>query len=313
MASGIFLWSLGTATTPLSTGLESMLPLLAVRACVGAAESVVVPTIQRLLSAWTSANEKGQALAIIFSGFQSGTIAAYLLSPLIIDSMGGWRGLFYTYGFVGFLTLVPWLLLAQDSPEIVPIASDSATTPEFTKNALQEWTSGFKKAPWKNFFQSKGVWAMILAHSAKNWLLYVTLAWTPTFYAEQYGMSVKESAWLSVLPSIASMACGFLAGKTADTILCNMKDIDDDKITNLRKFFQGIALYGPAVALGSLAWHIPETPWVSQAYLMAAVGLQAFTAAGYESGNQEKAGERYAGLLYGITSLPAGMYILLAI
>jgi MFS transporter, ACS family, solute carrier family 17 (sodium-dependent inorganic phosphate cotransporter), other len=40
---------------------------------------------------------------------------------------------------------------------------------------------------------------------------------------------------------------------------------------------------------------------------MATTGLQAFNAAGYLSANQEKAGERWSGLLYSITSLPAVM------
>lgn len=84
--------------------------------------------------------------------------------------------------------------------------------------------------------------------------------------------------------------------------------MDANQLTNIRKVFQGIALYGPAVALGALSLEIPEDPIVAQSFLMAAVGLQAFTAAGFEAGNQEKAGPRWAGLLYSVTSLPAVIF-----
>lgn len=143
--------------------------------------------------------------------------------------------------------------------------------------------------------------------------LYNTLAWTPTFYAEQYGIGVRDSAWLSVLPSVAGAAGGILAGNLADAFLRRHQEsnngvIDERVLTNIRKTFQGIALYGPAVALGALWWHLPEDPVVAQTFLMAAVGLQAFTSAGFDAGNQEKAGPKWAGLLYSVTSLPAVIF-----
>ena len=143
--------------------------------------------------------------------------------------------------------------------------------------------------------------------------LYNSLAWTPTFYAEQYGIGVRDSAWLSVLPSVAGALGGIVAGNLADSVLRRQQEanggvVDENQLTNIRKTFQGIALYGPALALGALAWHIPEDPVVAQTYLMATVGLQAFTAAGFEAGNQEKAGPKWAGLLYSVTSLPAVIF-----
>jgi MFS family permease len=143
--------------------------------------------------------------------------------------------------------------------------------------------------------------------------LYNSLAWTPTFYAEQYGIGVRDSAWLSVLPSVAGAVGGIFAGKCADILLRQQQEandgvLDDLTLTNVRKLFQAIALYGPAVALAALSWSIPEDPVVAQSFLMAAVGFQAFTAAGFEAGNQEKAGAKYAGLLYSVTSLPAVIF-----
>jgi ACS family sodium-dependent inorganic phosphate cotransporter len=145
---------------------------------------------------------------------------------------------------------------------------------------------------------------MLLAHCSKNWSLYNSLAWTPTFYSEQYEIGVRDSAFLSILPSIAAIIGGLLAGNVADAIIRKMEP-SEERLSLIRKVFQSIGLYGPALALGVLALHIPEDPTVAQAFLTVSVGLSSFNAAGFEAGNQEKAGPKWAGLLYSVTSLPA--------
>ena len=340
MAGGILLWSLATMATPWgitalqqlqqvssssssaaattdpamvsSSSLFALFPLLGIRVAVGVGESIVIPTMQRTLSVWTNENEKSRALAWVFSGFAGGTVLAYTMSPMILEITAGWSGLFYVYGGLGLLILVPWWLVAKDAP---PAATTTTTTlcketagslPASGSTAKNEnldtVIESFQTAPWKQFAASPGVWGMLLAHAAKNWGLYINLAWTPTFYAEQYGLSVADSALLSVGPSLAGAAGAFVAGWTADTVLQRF-DLPDP--TPVRKIFQGIALLGPAAALGGLAWHIPESAVTAQWYLMASVGLQSFNAAGFEAGNQEKAGPKWSGLLYSVTTLPA--------
>ncbi len=138
MASGVILWSLATFGTPVAANLihvvtnmdsmtnaeittsvvymvENTAPLLLMRSVMGAAESVVLPTIQRMLADWIPSTKKSGSIATVYSGFQIGTVCAYLLSPWVMENVG-WRGLFYVYGGVGALWLIPWWLLSKDSP-----------------------------------------------------------------------------------------------------------------------------------------------------------------------------------------------------
>jgi ACS family sodium-dependent inorganic phosphate cotransporter len=132
---------------------------------------------------------------------------------------------------------------------------------------------------------------------------------TPTFYAEQYGLNVKESAFLSILPSVAGAIGGLLAGYTADKILASFaEDGDIEKTTLVRKSFQALSLFGPAACLLTLAYHIPDDPSITQFLLTGTVGLSSFNAAGFSAAPQEKAGEKWAGLLYSITSLPGVVF-----
>ncbi|GAX10422.1 MFS transporter, ACS family, solute carrier family 17 (sodium-dependent inorganic phosphate cotransporter), other [Fistulifera solaris] len=299
MASGIALWSLATIATPLTivSAASSIGPLLIARMLVGAGESILLPTSTRLLNEWTSVNEKSRALAFLFSGFQSGTIVALLLSPVILDFFGDWRELFYVYGSGSLLLLLPWLFLAKDSPTTSKEGND------FYSNDDQ---LSIKDAPWKEIIQSKGAWAMFLAHSAKNWGNYLALAWTPTFYLEQYGIGVRGSAWLSILPCVAGVVGGIIAGTSADAIGQRIVDSKDETArTNIRKLFQSIGLLVPALSLGLLAWHIPEQAWAAQLYVAVNIGFLSFNSAGYDAANQEKSGPKWAGLLYSVTSLPA--------
>jgi MFS transporter, ACS family, solute carrier family 17 (sodium-dependent inorganic phosphate cotransporter), other len=317
------------------------------------------------------------AIALLFSGFKTGTISAYLLSPLIMDTFGGnWRALFYTYGLFGMCVMILWLSFAKDAPTLDMMENetqnpgqkttttatvDSKQSNDITSLLLarrqnsghQQVTDGFTSddnvrkdesstwnqsmqvlanAPWKQMIQSKGVWAMVLAHCSKNWALYITLSWTPTFYFEQYNIGIKESAILSILPSVAGIAGSLIAGLSVDSVFKYIQRstelettkqfgddnqsqdekihapiIDDESKTLVRKVFQSIALFGGAISLGLLASNIPDDPVVAQTYLTIAVALQAFCGAGFEGGNQDKAGEKWAGLLYSFTSLPAVM------
>ena len=317
MAVGILLWSAGTIVTPYSVGTGNMSLLLGARTLVGASESVVIPTVQRLLSNWISPEKKSFAVATVFCGFQTGTIMAYSLSPQVIDYFEDWRSVFYLYGGAGLLFLVPWLILAKDSPteELEPNNTRENKVDDFAQDApfasiqknLDEAKQILLSAPWKEFKESRGVWAMFLAHAANNWGLYNNLSWTPTFYSEQYGLNVKESAFLLVVPSVAGAIGGLSSGKIADSVIQNLESVTNEDITRVRRIFQGLALLGPAACLTVLASNIPEEPWVAQSLFAAAVGLQSFNAAGYGAANQEKAGAKWTGLLYSITSLPSVM------
>jgi ACS family sodium-dependent inorganic phosphate cotransporter len=315
MAFGLALWSVSTLATPAATSLavvvDNKFPLLFARACVGIGESAVLPTFQRLLQAWMRPDEKSFAFAVIVSGFHAGTITALLASPVVIEDLGGWTSLFYLLGGAGLIILIPWLILARDGPVDLTISTEAAPVesepPKSLSTSWDESINVFRDAPWKEFARSKAVWGMMLTHCATNWGLYIYLAWMPIFYSEQYGIGVRDSAWLSVLPSIAGAAGALLSGAAADSIIKKLKENDEQGMANVRKLFQCLSLCGPAVAFTALAWHIPEEPRVAQAYLMAAVCFLSFGAAGNEVCVQEKAGEKWVGLLYCVTSLPAVM------
>lgn len=228
---------------------------------------------------------------------------AYILSPYILEAFG-WRTLFYVYGLVGTALLIPWVVFGQDEPPSKTIATDDMGK-DVVESPLEQAIQICRDAPWKGMLQSKGVWAMTLAHCARNWGLYNWLSWMPTFYSQQYSIGVKDSAWLSVLPGLAGIVGGIVAGIAADWSVRNMQDpADDVEKTKIRNTFQSLGLLGPAMVMASMAVYIPEEAWLAQAGLAGVFALQSFNAGGFEAASQEKAGPRWAGFLYSITTLP---------
>jgi hypothetical protein len=79
---------------------------------------------------------------------------------------------------------------------------------------------------------------------------------------------------------------------------------NEEEKTKIRNIFQSLGLLGPAAVMASMAWHIPDEAWLAQAGLAGVFGLQSFNAGGFEAASQEKAGPRWAGFLYSMTTLP---------
>mmetsp|Transcript_3624 Transcript_3624/g.4929 ORF Transcript_3624/g.4929 Transcript_3624/m.4929 type:complete len:571 (+) Transcript_3624:107-1819(+) len=317
LAVGVFCWSLSTAFTPIAA-MSGFGTLLAVRCTMGAAESVVLPSINKMLIKWIPPERKSLAVATIFSGLQSGTVAAYLISPTILENFG-WQNLFYIYGAIGALWVIPWLLYARDSPndptssdefqlkqsstELSIDRSDEKSIADIWSGAMKEGSRILEEAPLREMRQSIPVIAIAVAHAANNWGLYNNLAWSPTFYSETYGLNVRESAFFSVLPPVVGALSGIMAALVADKIIATGAEL-----TVVRRAFQGIGLLGPAACMFCLANHIPETPENAQLLLTGAVAMAAFNSAGYGSATQEKAGEKWSGLLYSLTSLPGVLF-----
>ena len=69
------------------------------------------PSIMALISVHIPAHEHSRAIGFVLSGSYLGAVVANLVAGPLVDAPGyGWRSVFYIFGFVGLLWLVPWLL-----------------------------------------------------------------------------------------------------------------------------------------------------------------------------------------------------------
>ena len=142
--------------------------------------------------------------------------------------------------------------------------------------------------PWSKVLVNKPFWAILVAHAGWGFGHTICYAWLPNFYYTTYGISVQNSAWLSALPWVATVAVTNAGGYFADSLVRNGTM---DRETS-RKVLQGLGSFGPAVCLMYLAASVDGTlPEVSLptavSIVTAALALGGLTCSGFASNHQD--------------------------
>ena len=197
LGAGVLLWSLFTLVTPPAAAL-GFAALFAVRVGMGMGEGVAFPSIYSLFARWVPAPERARAIALNASAIPMGTIAALLLTPLIVVRWG-WPMAFYSYGALGIVWFAFWRARVTATPQeqrrITPAelehigssAVASASTPSL---------------PWRTLLARAPVWAIIVGHFCNNYGGYVILTWLPTYVNQALGgSSSRRSGCIRYCPT----------------------------------------------------------------------------------------------------------------
>ncbi|GAX78186.1 hypothetical protein CEUSTIGMA_g5628.t1 [Chlamydomonas eustigma] len=339
---GVITWSLFTLLTPVAAGLRWLPLLILVRALMGLGEGVAFPTIQAIIKAWVPSHKRSRSLSLVFSGHQIGSIVSLLVSPSIIAATGT-TALFYLYGALGFLWLSFWEPMIGNHPpkavlsdpedeapnlSQVFVVKDPNTSPNTsprgslggcmgkggstgTASSSASNVSNIKLAlpasdiPWQLFLCNKCFWALLWSHSVFGIGYSTFIAWLPTYYSQSFGVDLRQSSWLSILPFLM-MAIGTNAsGWIADNLI-NKKIMTPSKA---RKLLQGIGNLGPAICLMYLAMVPKQSKGsLNEAVVLLTVSLMTL---GMQSGGfastHTDISTRYASALFGITNAGASL------
>ncbi|KAG2483329.1 hypothetical protein HYH03_017777 [Edaphochlamys debaryana] len=258
LSLGVIVWSAFTLLTPPSAAM-GLWPLFFVRACMGLGEGVAYPTMQSIIKGWVPKERRSRSLGLMYSGHQIGSILSLLLSPLIIAASGGHCDyMFYLYGIAGFLWLVLWEPLVSKEPPL--LAHDH--------KAHGPAPTSMRDLPWRMILTNKVFWALMVCHSVFGIIYNTAISWLPRYFNSQFGLDVKASSFLSVLPWVAMAIGTNLSGWIADFCI-NRKVLS---VTATRKTLQVVGSVGPAVCLLYLAWSAPGSmPAAVQSSVVSAV------------------------------------------
>lgn len=166
---------------------------------------------------WFPAKERGIAQGIFGAGASlGGVVAAPFIAALYLAF--GWKGTFFGIALLGFVWIIPWLIINKNTPDkhpwitkeeqehILDCANDKTTTTPETK--VYSWTE---------LLQFKNTWGIIISRLFIDpvWWLFVT--WLPTFLKEQFGFDIKQVgafAWVPYLfAALGSLAGGYYASQ----------------------------------------------------------------------------------------------------
>lgn len=285
---GVLLWSLFTALTP-PAAATSLAVLIGCRFLMGMAESVTWPAVYSLFAQWLPVSERGLALGLLNSSVSGGTIIALAATPFLIE-LGGWQTVFYVYGGLGLLWALLWLPL-------VPNAPDLAVTPDRGGTASAEVVRDLKPFSPAQVLRSRAVWVLAYAHFATNWIVFLSLAWLPTYFSRAFGLDIRAVGLLAVLPYLVSVLATPFFGRLADQGL--RRGIDR---TTLRRRMQVLALGGVGVVTMVVGY--AETIEVAIVLFCVANFCVAASVGGFAANHMDIA-PNHSGTLYGATNAMA--------
>lgn len=191
LAISISVWSLANVLT---ATVSRFFGFIFFRFLLGVGESGNWPGSAKVIAEWFPVKERAFAGGVFNSGASIGAIVAGPLAGSIAHYWG-WRAAFVSTGALGFLWLVPWLLIPY-SP-----ASLQAET-DITKD------SGLG---WLDLLRFRQVWALAIARFLEEQVLWVGIFWLPKYIVDVRGLSILQAGWLVSLPYMA-LAIGYVSG-----------------------------------------------------------------------------------------------------
>ncbi|KAM7264381.1 hypothetical protein ACFE04_002064 [Oxalis oulophora] len=291
LAIGVLTWSFATALLPSLAGF--MPGLIFSRILVGIGEGVSPSAATDLIARNIPLEERSRSVAFVFGGLSVGSVLGLLLAPPLIQSFG-WESVFYIFGLLGVAWFAGFQYLKGEEQSYP--AAESRPINMASSKSLEELSGSLKDVPWKAFFQSPAVWAMIYAHFCGSWGHYTCLSWLPTYFSEELNLNLTEAAWVSILPPLASVVVTNVAAQIADNLIASGVET-----TTVRKICQTISFLSPALCmtLSSLDLNLP--PWEIVGILTGGLALSSFALSGLYCTHQDISPE-YASILLGITN-----------
>ncbi|KAL1372227.1 hypothetical protein AAHE18_01G188800 [Arachis hypogaea] len=292
---GVLVWSVATAFVPLVAGY--MPGLLLSRILVGIGEGVSPSAATDLIARSIPLEERSRAVAFVFGGLSVGSVMGLLLAPPLIQSLG-WESVFYLFGFLGVAWFLGFQVLDGGEAQLNAgsLSCVQGTMTQSWKSSLKELNSSLKDVPWKSFFRSPAVWAMIYAHFCGSWGHYTCLSWLPTYFSEELNLNLTEAAWVSILPPLASVFATNIAAQLADNLIARGVET-----TTVRKICQSIAFLSPAICMTLSSLDLGLPPWEIVSILTGGLALSSFALSGLYCTHQDMSPE-YASILLGITN-----------
>ncbi|NWY68456.1 VGLU3 protein, partial [Erithacus rubecula] len=267
-----------------------------VRILQGLVEGVTYPACHGMWSKWAPPLERSRLATTSFCGSYAGAVVAMPLAGVLVQYIG-WSSVFYIYGMFGIVWYVFWLLHAYESPAAHPtITSEERIYIETSIGEGASLANASKfSTPWKRFFTSMPVYAIIVANFCRSWTFYLLLISQPAYFEEVFGFAISKVGLLSAVPHMVMTIIVPIGGQLAD-FLRSRKILTT---TTVRKVMNCGGFGMEATLL--LVVGYSHTKSVAISFLVLAVGFSGFAISGFNVNHLDIA-PRYASILMGISN-----------
>ena len=235
LALSIAWWSIFTIAT--GTAVSGVW-MAVYRFLFGVGQAAGFPVASRSLVRWLPLGQRALGQGVQHAGSRFG---AAVTPPLVVVLMAyfGWRWIFYGSGIAGLLWTLLWYRYYSDNPE------DHRRINRQELDLLRSSDSGasadgHRRVPWNKILRSSDLWSLSLMYFCYGWVLWMYLAWLPTYLVEERGFTQIQMGIAASAPLLAATIANAMGGLFSDALLRRLGD--------LRRGRLFVALFGFGIA-----------------------------------------------------------------
>lgn len=257
----IAVWSAATMLHAAASGLASFAIF---RGLLGVSEAGNWPGATKANAEWFPIKERALAQGIFNSGAAIGGIVSAPIIAYLFVFLDSWRATFIVVGALGFLWLIPWLILYKSGPKTHPWLSAEERDYILTGQRNQATDEAAEYVPTSGEILSrKESWGVILASFFLDPIWWLFVGWLPLYLSETYGFGVKEIGLYAWVPYVGAMFGAWFGG-----LLAQNRIKSGWSVNKTRKFVIGL---GGLIMLVSLLMTMKAATPLLAVLLMAAI------------------------------------------
>jgi MFS family permease len=249
LAAAMAWWSVFTAATGFTFSASS---LATTRFLFGMGEAAAFPAGSRALVRWLPVRRRAFGQGFQHSGSRLGAALAPAL-VVTLTALSGWRPVFYIFGAVGIVWAVVWYAYYRDYPrehaginaeELAILGPAGSRPPSAARPAV----------PWGLILRSRDLWYLSTIYFCYGWVLWLYLAWFPTYLREARHFT-RLGMGLASLPLLAATVTNVAGGLLSDRLAHQWNDLRRGRLmVSICGFaIAGIALLPGVLAAGAIA------------------------------------------------------------
>ncbi|XP_046388397.1 vesicular glutamate transporter 1 isoform X2 [Ischnura elegans] len=269
--------------------------VIIVRIMQGLVEGVTYPACHGIWRFWAPPLERSRLATLAFCGSYAGVVLGMPLSGILTGGIS-WQAPFYFYGVVGLIWYLFWLWLSFEKPSKHPTISAKELL--YIENSLgsvsQIAMPTIHTTPWKKFFSSMPVYAIIVANFCRSWNFYLLVLFQAS-YLQTFHFRIEETGLLGALPHLLMTVIVPCGGLLAD----HVRKTGLLTTTNVRKVFNCGGFGMEAIFFLVVAY--AKTATAATIALTFGVAFSGFAISGFNVNHLDIA-PRYASILMGMSN-----------
>lgn len=189
------------------------------RIVFGFTEGPVYCLINKTISTWAGAKERG---FVVSMGLLSTPLGALLTAPVavfLLSYSGSWRTTFIVLGVAGMIVLYFLMKIMTDKPSQNPKVSQEELAIINEKGVIEEISTSRASYHWWHFFRSKTLVLNTVGYFAFNYVNFLLLTWTPKYLQDVFGYHLFSLWYMGMIPWVGSCITILLGGKISDYLL----------------------------------------------------------------------------------------------